>query len=75
VTFHVCCGLAGGTGSGTVVDVVSQLRDLYPHEGYRIIIYAFLPEEYPHPPNKAKENYHANGYAALTELNALAAGT
>ena len=73
VTFHVCCGLAGGTGSGTVVDVVSQLRDLYPHELYRIIIYAFLPEENPDP-NKAKENYHANGYAALLELNALAAG-
>lgn len=70
-TFHVCCGLAGGTGSGSVVDVVSQIRSLYPHEGCRIIIYAFLPEEYPDP-NKAKENYHANGYAALLELNALA---
>ena len=72
-TFHVCCGLAGGTGSGSVVDVVSQLRAMYPHEGCRIIIYAFLPEEYPDP-NKAKENYHANGYAALLELNALAVG-
>jgi hypothetical protein len=70
-TFHVCCGLAGGTGSGSVVDVVSQIRSLYPHEGCRIIIYAFLPEEYPDP-NKAKENYHANGYAALLELNGLA---
>ena len=74
VTFHVCCGLAGGTGSGCVVDVVSQLRDLYPHQECRIILYAFLPEEYPDP-NKAKENYHANGYAALLELNALAAGS
>lgn len=73
-TFHVCCGLAGGTGSGSVVDVVSQIRAMYPHEGCRIIIYAFLPEEYPDP-NKAKENYHANGYAALLELNALAVGT
>ncbi len=73
-TFHICCGLAGGTGSGTVVDVISQLRDIYPHEAYRILVYAFLPEEYPHPSNKAKENFHANGYAALAELNALAAG-
>lgn len=73
VTFHVCCGLAGGTGSGSVVDVVSQLRALYPHEACRIFIYAFLPDEYPKPA-WAKENYHANGYAALLELNALAAG-
>jgi hypothetical protein len=72
-TFHICCGLAGGTGSGSVVDVVAQLRNLYPHEGCRIIVYAFLPEEYPDP-NKAKENYHANGYAALLELNALGVG-
>ena len=72
-TFHICCGLAGGTGSGSVVDVVAQLRNLYPHEGCRIIVYTFLPEEYPDP-NKAKENYHANGYAALLELNALGVG-
>jgi DNA-binding IclR family transcriptional regulator len=30
VTFHVLVGLAGGTGSGSVVDAVAQLRDLYP---------------------------------------------
>jgi len=72
-TFHICCGLAGGTGSGSVVDVVAQLRAMYPHENCRILIYAFLPEENPDP-KKAKENYHANGYAALLELNALAVG-
>ena len=26
ITFHVCCGLAGGTGSGSVIDVISQDR-------------------------------------------------
>ena len=25
-TFHVCCGLAGGTGSGTLIDVISNIR-------------------------------------------------
>src|SRR5260370_29219043 len=70
VTFHVCCGLAGGTGSGCVVDAVSQIRTLYPGKDYRIIIYAFLPDRNPGA-NRAAANYHANGYAALAELNAL----
>jgi hypothetical protein len=29
ITFHVCCGLAGGTGSGCVIDAISQLRWTY----------------------------------------------
>jgi Tubulin like len=74
VTFHVIVGLAGGTGSGSVVDAVAQLRDLYPDsKRYRILIYALLPDAYPHP-NWDTGNYHANGYAALTELNAMSVG-
>ncbi len=73
-TFHVCCGLAGGTGSGSVVDAVAQIRALFPGKEYRIIIYALLPEEHA-PAQKAGPNYHANGYAALMELNALGVGT
>lgn len=72
-TFHVCCGLAGGTGSGSVVDAVSQIRAVFPDPSYRINIYALLPERNP-PSQKAGVNYHANGYAALVELNALAVG-
>jgi hypothetical protein len=78
VTFHVCCGLAGGTGSGTVVDIVTQIRNnyrpSYPGE-YRIVIYAFLPDEKPKPNRDMTGFYHANGYAALRELNALSIGT
>jgi len=73
VTFHVCCGLAGVTGSGCIVDAVSQIRTLYPGKDYRIIIYAFLPDRNPGA-NRAGANYHANGYAALVELNALSIG-
>ena len=36
-TFHVCCGLAGGTGSGCVVDAVSQIRSMYPRHRRRRI--------------------------------------
>jgi hypothetical protein len=29
VTFHICTGLAGGTGSGSLIDVVAQIRKAY----------------------------------------------
>lgn len=74
VTFHICCGLAGGTGSGSIIDVVSQIRALYTDViDYRIIIYALLPDTHPKP-NWDTGNYHANGYAALVELNSLSVG-
>lgn len=77
VTFHVCCGLAGGTGSGCVIDTITQIRKRYPYDDsqnyYRIIAYTLLPEENPLP-HWDTGNYQANGYAALMELNALDAG-
>lgn len=73
LTFHVCAGLAGGTGSGSVIDVVSQIRRLYPEEEHRLVLYCLLPEAQP-PPGWDTGNYHANGYGALVELNALAVG-
>ena len=74
VTFHVCCGLAGGTGSGSLIDVIAQIRALYRDpKMYRIVVYALLPEEIPNP-NWDTGNYHANGYAALAELNAFSVG-
>ena len=74
VTFHIVTGLAGGTGSGSVMDVLSQVRDIYPDsKRYRVILYALLPETYPNP-NWDTGNYHANGFAALLELNALSVG-
>jgi hypothetical protein len=74
---HVVCGLAGGTGSGSVVDAVAQIRHKYPNqEQYRILVYALLPEK---NAKWAKDlagfsPYYANGYAALAELNAMAVG-
>jgi hypothetical protein len=74
---HVVCGLAGGTGSGSVVDAVAQIRHKFPdHDQYRILIYALLPEK---NSKRVKDvagfsNYYANGYAAMAELNALAVG-
>jgi hypothetical protein len=73
-TFHVFTGLAGGTGSGSILDVVAQLRKLFPDRQQRIIVYAYLPDLNP-PSNWNTGNYHSNAYAALLELNAMAAGT
>lgn len=75
-TIHVICGLAGGTGSGFIVDTIAQLRRLCPDEAsYRIMVYALLPDENS-PWVKSVSGfgtYYANGYAALSELNAMAA--
>ena len=74
IEFHLVCGLAGGTGSGTLIDAVALIRNKFPDtQNYPIMLYLLLPEELP----KAgwdSGNYHANGYAALMELNALAVG-
>ena len=72
VQFHVCCGLAGGTGSGSFLHVIAQLRAKFPNSAhYPIYLYLLLPEENsPWASNGEKTNYYANGYAALQELNA-----
>ena len=72
ITFHVVAGLAGGTGSGSIIDVIAQLRHKYSdHTIYTIILYLLLPEEIPDNSWATTENYKPNGYAALSELNAL----
>lgn len=75
VTFHIVAGLAGGTGSGSVVDVIAQTRKHYQANigsgmKYKILVYCLIPEHSPLP-GWDKGFYHANGYAALQELNAL----
>ena len=73
VTFHVICGLAGGTGSGSVIDAIAQIRKAYPPDlvkDHPLVLYCLLPEKHPKP-TWNKGNYWANGYAALSELNAF----
>lgn len=72
ITFHICTGLAGGTGSGSVIDVITQIREDFSND--KIILYAKLPETATQPPRRWVANtgyYKPNGYAALLELNAL----
>lgn len=75
ITFHVIAGLAGGTGSGSVVDVVAQLRKQFSDvSNSKILLYLLLPEEHPNPEWASTNNYQPNGYVALTELNAMDMG-
>lgn len=77
VTFHICAGLAGGTGSGSILDVVSQIRTLYTptqNTKYNIYLYLYIPENGEPAWEGEKGYYHANGYTALEELNALSVG-
>lgn len=75
VTFHICAGLAGGTGSGSIVDVISQIRKTYPYEmntkAFKIRLFIYIPERNMVYTDHDSGFYQANGYAALQELNAI----
>ncbi|MCO5247710.1 MAG: tubulin-like doman-containing protein [Chitinophagales bacterium] len=78
VSFHIFTGLAGGTGSGSIIDTIAQVRKTYRSNigsglKYKIFVYVLVPEQTPKP-GWDKGYYHANGYAALTELNAISVG-
>ncbi len=75
ITFHICAGLAGGTGSGSIIDAIAQLHKIIAPMGnaFDVYLYLYVPEILV-PERENQGFYHANGYAALTELNALALG-
>lgn len=78
VTFHICAGLAGGTGSGSIVDAVSQIRTWFPFqqepEAFKMRLFIYTPERTLVSSRHDAGFYQANGYAALQELNALSIG-
>lgn len=78
VTFHICAGLAGGTGSGTVVDAICLLRKWFPYDNQshsnKILLLLYVPESTMVDAKHDAGYYQANGYAALQEINALALG-
>lgn len=69
---HIFTGLAGGTGSGSIIDVVLQTRKTYPNA--KISVYAMLPEMNLPKADMDQGRYYPNGYAAMRELNALQVG-
>ena len=78
VTFHICAGLAGGTGSGSIVDAIAQIRTWFPYnpvtKDFKMRLFLYIPETALVNPKNDAGFYQANGYAALLELNALSTG-
>lgn len=76
VTFHICAGLAGGTGSGSIVDSIAQLHKIISPMGnaFEVYLYLYVPEILVEQNVNVKGFYHGNGYAALQEINAIALG-
>ncbi|MBQ5664125.1 MAG: tubulin-like doman-containing protein, partial [Bacteroidaceae bacterium] len=72
LNIYIFAGLCGGTGSGSVVDVVVQTRKTFPDA--KIAVYAMMPEMNLPKADMDQGRYYQNGYAALAELNALQAG-
>ena len=73
VNIHIFTGLAGGTGSGAIIDVVAQTRAQETYKHANIMVYAMVPE-LDIPSGCQAGRYHQNGYAALKELSALNIG-
>lgn len=71
-TFHIFAGLAGGTGSGAIVDAIVQTRKAFPNA--KILAYVMMPEMFLPKAGMDQGRYYPNGYAALNELNSLQAG-
>lgn len=78
VTFHICAGLAGGTGSGSIIDTIAQIRTWFPYQedthAFKIRLFLYTPERTLVSARYDAGFYQANGYAALQELNALSIG-
>jgi hypothetical protein len=73
IVFHIFCGLAEASSSGAIVDVVAQLRQMFPGPRQRILLYLNLPEG-DAAGSWDSGGHLANAYAALLELNAMSAG-
>lgn len=73
LTIHICAGLAGGTGSGSIIDAIAQLHKILGlmNGVFEVFLYLYVPEVLV-PASHDAGYYHANGYAALREINALA---
>ena len=75
INVYIFAGLAGGTGSGSIIDTIVQTRKwFFEHnfneKQFNIIVFAQIPENTP-PASWDSGRYKANGYGALLELNNL----
>ena len=71
--FHLIGTLAGGTGSGGLVDAALQIRRELPDAGnYKIVVYVLVTDD---NDNGANVGYfYENQYAALKDINSVLVG-
>lgn len=73
---HIFASLAGGTGSGGIVDLVTMLRTELPNastdNGFPIFLYLYVTDR--QFEDAQVGNFHENQAAVLRDLNALACG-
>ena len=73
-TIHIFATLAGGTGSGALLDVITIIRENFSNtEKYPIFVYAYAtdrPQDNPSDPHF----FFANQFSVIRDLNALATG-
>lgn len=70
-TFHIFATLAGGTGSGSLIDAITAIRHKWKDTNdFPIFVYAYVTNE--EVGNSDKGGFFfANQYAALRDLNAI----
>lgn len=69
---HVFCSLAGGTGSGMVLDLSFLLRAIFPTG--RVIGHIAVVDGLPNVPQDIRSTIRVNSFCALKELNAFMSG-
>jgi hypothetical protein len=70
---HVFCSLAGGTGSGMLLDVCFLLRQIFPTA--RVIGHIAVVDGLPNVPQSIRSTIRVNAFCALKELNAFMSGS
>lgn len=75
INTYIFTGLAGGTGSGAIIDTIVQTRKWFfehniDEKQFNLVVFCQIPEN---TPQKTWDTgrYKANGYGALLELNNL----
>lgn len=67
VEIHMVFSIAGGTGSGTFINMAYMLKDQVP--GYKVMGYAVLPDVFEAMYGNVAPNVKANGYGAIMDLD------
>ena len=73
---HIFASIAGGTGSGCLIDLVTTLRKIYPNadtdNGFPIFLYLYATSN--SYPESMVGYFHENQASVLRDLNALVCG-